>query len=112
LNTDYSELQLATSSEEGLQYATKAEYLLGPLRNGVRMSLAGAPDIAVVGGPAAASGNDSGRYSRTTVQVAGVDEADLVNYDGDACYEIQPDRTVLHWPAQFVPNPKPTALMS
>jgi uncharacterized secreted protein with C-terminal beta-propeller domain len=83
LNTGYSELQLATSTEGGLQYAKKVEYPLGRLRNGARMSLAGAPEIAVVGGPAAASGNDSGRYSRTTVQVAGVDEADLIKYDGE-----------------------------
>lgn len=89
VDTDYSDLRLAPSSEGGLQYASSAEYVLGPLRNGLRMSLAGAPEIATVGGPVElASGGDG--YSRTTIQVDGVDEADLVKYDGEFIYAMIP----------------------
>lgn len=90
LDTDYSDLRLASSTEGVLRYATKAEDVLGPLRNGIRMSLAGAPEIAVVDGPARFSSDASGRYSGTTVQVAGVDEADLVKYDGQHVYAVIP----------------------
>ncbi|WP_129646348.1 beta-propeller domain-containing protein [Peristeroidobacter agariperforans] len=89
LDTDYSDLRLATSTDGGLQYATKDGSVLGALRNGIRMSLAGAPEIDIVGGPAAVGGRDGG-YSRTTVQVAGVDEADLVKYDGEHVYAVIP----------------------
>jgi hypothetical protein len=90
LDTDYSDLRLATSTEGGLQYATKGEQVLAALRNGIRMSLGLAPEIALIDGPAAANGNGPGRYSGTTVQVAGVDEADLVKYDGQHIYALVP----------------------
>ena len=89
LDTDYSDLKLAISSDGGLQYATKDGSVLDALRNGIRMSLAGAPEIAVLGGPAAVGGR-AGAYSRTTAQVAGVDEADLVKYDGRHIYAVIP----------------------
>ncbi|GFE80296.1 hypothetical protein GCM10011487_22960 [Steroidobacter agaridevorans] len=89
LDTDYSGLRLATSTDGALHYATKDGRVLDALRNGIRMSLAGAPEIAVVGGPAAFS-DRAGGYSRTTVQVAGVDEADLVKYDGHHVYAVVP----------------------
>lgn len=90
INTDYSNLRLATSTEGGLQYATRYEHVLGPLRNGLRMSLVGSPEIALIDRPAAFTGDAAGGYSRTTVQVAGVDEADLVKYDGERVYVITP----------------------
>jgi len=92
LNTDYSNLRLASSSEGGLQYATSDERVLGALRNGLRLSLAGSNQILTIGGPAAISGssNGPGNYSGTTVQVEGVDEADLVKYDGEHIYAIVP----------------------
>jgi hypothetical protein len=90
LNTDYSDLRLATSTEGGLQYATKGEQVLAALRNGIRMSLGGAPEIALIDGPAAATVDGSARYSGTTVPVAGVDEPDLVKYDGERIYALVP----------------------
>jgi hypothetical protein len=91
VNTDYSNLRLATSSEGGLQYATSDESLLGALRNGLRMSLVGASQILTTGGPAvAAAGGPAAAYSSTTVQVEGVDEADLVKYDGERVYAVIP----------------------
>lgn len=67
-----------------MQYATRAEHVLGALRNGIRLSLGGAPEIALIAGSAASNSDGPGRYSSNTVQVAGVDEADLVKYDGEA----------------------------
>jgi hypothetical protein len=83
VNTDYSALRLAPSSEGALSYATSDERLLRAVRNGLRMSLVGAPQVAaVVGLTAPAASNPQGTFSSTTVQVDGVDEADLVKYDG------------------------------
>lgn len=94
LNTDYSSLRLATANEGSLQYASSDEPLLGALRNGLRMSLGGASEVAAIGGPATtvggSGGGGPGAYSRTTVQVEGVDEADLVKYDGEHVYAIIP----------------------
>jgi len=91
LDTDYSNLRLATSTEGSLQYATNDERLLGALRNGLRLSVASSAQLAAFGGPAAVVGG-SGSYSGTTVQVAGVDEADLVKYDGKHVYAVLPQQ--------------------
>ncbi len=93
VNTDYSNLRLAASSEGRLHYASNDERLLGALRNGLRLSLVGSHEIYTVGGPEfiAVAGNPGG-YSRTTVQVEGVDEADLVKYDGRHIYAVVPRR--------------------
>lgn len=90
LNTDYSQLKVATSREGALVYATNAEALLNPLRNGVRLSLHPNPTPAVVGltAPNVAS---QAPYSATTIQVDGVDEADLVKYDGSHIYSVRPE---------------------
>ena len=83
VNTDYSALRLAPSHEGALSYATSDEQLLRAVRNGLRMSLVGAPQVAaVLGITAPAASNPQGTFSSTTVQVDGVDEADLVKYDG------------------------------
>jgi len=42
VNTDYSALRMAASHEGALSYAESDEQLLRALRNGLRMSLAGA----------------------------------------------------------------------
>ncbi|MFC4312494.1 beta-propeller domain-containing protein [Steroidobacter flavus] len=84
LDTDYSDRRLALSTEGGLQYATKGEQVLGALRNGIRMSLGGAPEIALIDGLAGFRGG----YSSAAVHVAGVDEADLVKYDGEHIYAL------------------------
>ena len=82
VNTDYSALRLAASSEGILSYATTDEQLLRPLRNGLRMSLGGMPQVDAVAGITAPPASPQGTFSATTVQVDGVDEADLVKYDG------------------------------
>jgi hypothetical protein len=73
-----------------LSYATSDEQLLQALRNGLRMSLVGAPQIAAVADITAPSANPQGTFSATTVQVDGVDEADLVKYDGRYIYAMRP----------------------
>lgn len=88
-NIDYSALRLATSHEGTLSYATSDEQLLQALRNGLRMSLVGAPQVAAVTDITAPSGNPQGTFSATTVQVDGVDEADLVKYDGAYIYAMR-----------------------
>ena len=92
VNTDYSALRLAPSREGTLDYATTDEQLLRPLRNGLRMSLGGGMsqvlDIAGITSPPA---SPQGTFSATTVQVGGVDEADLVKYDGRYIYSLRPE---------------------
>ncbi|HKR36553.1 MAG TPA: beta-propeller domain-containing protein [Steroidobacteraceae bacterium] len=91
INTDYSALRLAPSHEGVLHYATSDEQLLRPLRNGLRMSLVGMPEVAAVSGLSAPRAAAQNTFSATTVQVAGVDEADLVKYDGQYIYSMRPD---------------------
>ena len=91
VNTDYSALRLAPSHEGALHYATSDEQLLRPLRNGLRMSLVGMPEIAAIAGVTAPGDSPQGTFSATTVQVEGVDEADLVKYDGQYLYSMRPE---------------------
>jgi hypothetical protein len=90
VNTDYSALRLAPSHEGALSYATRDDQLLRALRNGLRMSLVGAPQVAALTGITAPSASPQGTFSATTVQVDGVDEADLVKYDGQYLYTMRP----------------------
>ena len=90
VNIDYSALRVAPSREGTLSYATSDEQLLRAVRNGLRMSLVGAPQVAAVTGISAPSASPQGTFSATTVQVAGVDEADLVKYDGQYLYTMRP----------------------
>jgi hypothetical protein len=89
LNTDYSSLRVATSREGALVSAKTDDALLTPIKNGVRLSLDPGPSPAVAGLTAPIEGQ--GTYSRTTVQVAGVDESDLVKYDGRYIYTMRPE---------------------
>jgi hypothetical protein len=91
VNIDYSALRVAPSHEGALGYATRDEQLLRALRNGLRMSLVGAPQVLAVADITAPSANPQGTFSATTVQVDGVDEADLVKYDGQYLYAMRPD---------------------
>ena len=92
VNTDYSALRLAPSQEGALSYATSDEQLLRAVRNGLRMSLVGAPQIAAFFGVSAPSADSAqASFSSTTVQVDGVDEADLVKYDGSYIYTMRPE---------------------
>ncbi len=88
INTDYSALRVAPSHEGALGYATNDEQLLQAVRNGLRMSLGGASAggaVTDIAGPA----GQQGTFSATTVQVDGVDEADLVKYDGQYIYTMR-----------------------
>ena len=89
VNTDYSALRLAPSGEGTLSYATTDEQLLRPVRNGLRMSLGGMPQVDAVAGITAPLASPQGTFSSTTVQVDGVDEADLVKYDGRHIYSMR-----------------------
>lgn len=91
VNIDYSALRLASSHEGALSYATSDEQLLRALRNGLRMSLVGAPQVTAVADITAPSASPQGTFSATTVQVDGVDEADLVKYDGRYIYAMRPE---------------------
>ncbi|HTJ17113.1 MAG TPA: beta-propeller domain-containing protein [Steroidobacteraceae bacterium] len=91
VNTDYSALRMAASHEGALSYAESDEQLLRALRNGLRMSLAGAPQVTAVADITAPSASPQGTFSATTVQVDGVDEADLVKYDGHYIYAMRPE---------------------
>ncbi len=90
LDTDYSNLKLAASREGKLVPAGNAEALLHPLRNGVRMSLSSDSSLGIDGLPVP---NTAAQvpYSATTIQVEGVDEADVVKYDGQYIYSAFPD---------------------
>lgn len=89
INTDYSALGLATSREGNLHYATTPEELLRPLRNGMRLSLRGLPEVYLAIGVTTPSTDARNNYSTTTVQVASVDEADLVKFDGEHLYAMR-----------------------
>jgi len=55
------------------------------------MALVGAPQIFTTGGSAvAAAVGPAATLSGTTVQVEGVDETDLVKYDGERVYAVIP----------------------
>ncbi|HKU12936.1 MAG TPA: beta-propeller domain-containing protein [Steroidobacteraceae bacterium] len=96
VNTDYSALRLSQSREGTLHHATNDEQLLHPLRNGLRMSMVGMPEIAAVNGITAPGASAQGTFSATTVQVDGVDEADLVKYDGQYLYAVRPESVPAH----------------
>lgn len=92
IDTDYSALRIAESREGALAYANEDEQVLRPLRNGLRMSLGSGPaPAAAVPGVTAPNADGLGSYSGTTVQVEGVDEADLVKYDGRYIYIVRPE---------------------
>jgi hypothetical protein len=55
------------------------------------MSLVGAPQVTAVADITAPSASPQGTFSATTVQVDGVDEADLVKYDGRYIYAMRPE---------------------
>jgi hypothetical protein len=90
IDTDYSALRQAESREGGLQYAKTDELFLRPLRNGLRLSLVGIPGVYPAGPDSASGASAAGAFSGTTAQVDGVDEADLVKYDGRYIYSLQP----------------------
>ena len=89
VNIDYSTLKVAASQEDPLTPAVRDDEVLEPLRNGVRMSISNG--LIYTTGVAAPDGDSHGNYSGTTVQVDGVDEADLVKYDGRYIYTVRPE---------------------
>jgi hypothetical protein len=90
LDTDYSALRIAVSREGALIPAATNDALLRPVRNGVRLSLNPGLSPAVAGLTAPMAGGQT-TYSGTTVQVEGVDESDLVKYDGRHIFTVRPE---------------------
>jgi len=90
LNTDYSSLRVAQSRNGALVPVKEPNALLNPLKNGVRLSLDPGP-VPATAGLNAPLANGESTYSRTTVQVDGVDEADLLKYDGRYMYVVKPE---------------------
>jgi hypothetical protein len=86
LNTDYSTLRLAESRDAPLQYANSDEQMLAPLRNGLRLMTQSSPIPTFFSATTATATGGQVSYSATTVQVEGVDEADVVRYDGRYIY--------------------------
>jgi uncharacterized secreted protein with C-terminal beta-propeller domain len=90
LDMDYATIRIAESREGGLRYAARDADVLQPLRNGVRLMLRGDPQpAATVAGLTTPHGDGSPAWSGTTVQVEGVDEGDLVKYDGRRIYILR-----------------------
>jgi len=89
LNIDYSNLKIALSDEAPLEYARDENQVLAPLRNGVRLTMGASPVPIFTAMPGAA--NDAPAFSRTTVQIDGVDEADSLKYDGRYIYSARPE---------------------
>ena len=86
LNTDYSQLRVPGSSEAPLVRAVNDEQLLGLLKNGARLSggLGGVTFVSVAPPAPTTPG-----FSATTIQIDGVDEADVTKYDGQYIYTLQ-----------------------
>jgi hypothetical protein len=99
VDIDYSSLRLAESTDSPLINATSEEQVLRPLRNGLRLALREGP--VYTAGAITPNDSGTGNYSRTTVQVDGVDEADPVQYDGRYIYSVRPEAV----PASFAPLP-------
>jgi hypothetical protein len=89
LNTDYSNLKIAESVEAPLEYARDENQILAPLRNGVRLAMGANPVPIFTSVPGSA--NDAPVFSRTTVQIDDVDEADSLKYDGRYIYSTRPE---------------------
>jgi hypothetical protein len=87
VNTDYSALRVVDSQDAPLVY-TRSEEILPPLRNGLRLATGGFP-IGLTG-IAVPTATSQLQHSTTIVQVQGVDEADLVKYDGRHIYAVRP----------------------
>jgi hypothetical protein len=85
VNTDYSALDVAESVDAPLVPASDQTALLEALRNGLRLSLDSARSAVIY---AAAAGGAGQQYSGTTLQVEGVDEPDLMKYDGQYVYAL------------------------
>ena len=90
---DYSQLQIPDASET-LRAPVAEEELLLALRNGLRLSIA-QPSYDFTFADTVLSFAEAGppSYSRTTQQVDGVDEADLVKYDGTHLFIVHPEPT-------------------
>jgi hypothetical protein len=89
LNVDYAALRVAESREVALHYARRDADVLQPLRNGVRLMLRGDPQPGSLAGLTAPHADGRPAWSGTTVQVEGVDEGDLVKYDGRRIYALR-----------------------
>jgi hypothetical protein len=89
IDTDYSNIEVAETREGGLVPVQNPNALFGPLRNGIRLSLNARPSPALIW-LTMPNTEAQAPYSKTTSQVTGVDEPDLVIYDGRHIYTMRP----------------------
>jgi hypothetical protein len=90
VDLNYGTIRVAESHEGGLRRARSDADLLQPLRNGVRLMLRGDPQpAATLAGLTTPHGDGRPAWSATTLQVEGVDEGDLVKYDGRRIYALR-----------------------
>ena len=101
---DYSSLKTSTPSEKGLRKVSSATEFELFLKNGLRLSVSASGSRYGAGGgllsaidngqPLAAevadNGGNSGSFSATNVQEQGVDEGDIVKYDGSNLFVYKP----------------------
>jgi uncharacterized secreted protein with C-terminal beta-propeller domain len=101
IEIDYSALRVPESRDGALRTPTHDEELLSLLRNGLRLSLTSAGDVLQLV-QVTASADAPPRFSTTTQQVFGVDEPDLVKYDGRHLFivrpELVPSTGIAPWP--------------
>jgi hypothetical protein len=90
IDTDYSNIEVAETREGGLVPVQNSNALLNPLRNGIRLSLNAQPSPALIWLTVPNTAVQT-PYSKSTQQVAGVDEPDLVIYDGRYIYTMRPE---------------------
>ncbi|MDQ2075731.1 beta-propeller domain-containing protein [Marinimicrobium sp. ABcell2] len=91
---DYSHLEQASPVAEPLSNQHDLDSFANYLKNGLRLQVAGgqsrpSADVAMMAEAASdTTSRASGNFSDTNVHVQGVDEADLVKYDGEYLYVL------------------------
>lgn len=104
IDIDYSELRVAEASET-LRVPQNEEELLRALRNGLRLSVDQSEHVFAFAPTEASQNTDAAAsYSRTTQQVDGVDEADLVKYDGTHLFVVRPEPIATSSIAPYLPT--------
>lgn len=99
----YDALRIREADDSGLRAASNAQEFEDYLKNGLRLllrdgsaggdaiyTLAGAPEAGALDSAASGESSRSSDFSGTNVQVEGVDEGDLVKYDGEYLYIYTP----------------------
>jgi uncharacterized secreted protein with C-terminal beta-propeller domain len=87
VNTDYSFIKQLPPSSDPLVAGNESN-LAQLLKNGMRTQIVKSNSVSLAGGSASTAPATSETFSGTTVQVEGVDEGDLVKYDGRYIYAL------------------------